>query len=636
PATKQVTDSPSPLHVNPAPSRRLAAVMLADVAGYSRMMERDEAGTHLQLREVRASVTDPAIERHHGRIVRTKGDDILVEFASAVEALSCAVEIQRAMAERNRDLAADSRIEFRIGINLGDILIDGGEIAGDGVNVAARLEALAAPGEVAISQAVREQVRQLVGVRLIDAGHHRVKNISRPIRVFKVSTDPRHQAGRLRRLTRRLRQPLAIGAGTLLVAGIAFVAWRLLDDGSARPFDPPRESLVVLPAAGGADAAGQRLADGLTRTVASALSQGLSGAVVAPSTASTTLAQGADPRMAGRQLNVRYALETTVLSAHDRVRIEARLVATDSGAQLWSSVLDADASNDGTPPAIVGRLAETVTSEVRRVELARAQAADTPPDAYFLTLRASADLPNATTPEAIEAVRQSFARALELQPEYGPALAGLASTTAYQAIEAPDSTLRSQRLAEADRLSQRAVAAAPNSATAWLVRAIVLNFRGELGAAAQAVERSLALNPYEDDAHAEHGRLLVATGRPEQALAAFDRALKLHPEGATVGVHLYNRCRAQLFLGRYQQAIDDCNRSIAFTPDWPDYMMLAAAYAQTGDLARAQQARDELLRRRPQFRLGLLHAEGEAMAPAAAQLREAHLIAGLRKAGVPD
>jgi adenylate cyclase len=138
---------------------------------------------------VRASVTDPAIARHHGSIVRSKGDDFLVEFSSAVEALSCGVEIQRAMAERNRDLAPDSRIEFRIGINLGDILIDGAEIAGDGVNVAARLESLAEPGEVAISQAVREQVRQLVGVRLIDAGHHRVKNISRPIRVFKVSAD---------------------------------------------------------------------------------------------------------------------------------------------------------------------------------------------------------------------------------------------------------------------------------------------------------------------------------------------------------------------------------------------------------------------------------------------------------------
>ena len=165
--------------------------MLADVAGYSAMMERDEAGTHLRLREVRTQITDPAIERHYGRIVRSRGDDMLVEFASAVEALSCAVEIQRAMAEHNRGLAADSRIEFRIGVNLGDILIDGADIAGDGVNVAARLEALAQPGEISISQAVREQVRQLVGVRLTDAGQHRVEE--------HLAADPRLQGQPRRR-----------------------------------------------------------------------------------------------------------------------------------------------------------------------------------------------------------------------------------------------------------------------------------------------------------------------------------------------------------------------------------------------------------------------------------------------------
>ena len=219
--------------------------MLADVVGYSRMMERDESGTHRRLREVRASVTDPAIERHHGRIVRNKGDDILVEFASAVEALSCGVEIQRAMAELNRDLAPDSRIEFRIGINLGDILIDGGEIAGDGVNVAARLEALAAPGEVAISQAVREQVRQLVGVRLIDAGHHKVKNISRPIRVFKVSPD---DGGR--RTTDAWRPARRMRRGLLLIAlslAAAIALWRLVP-WEALQSEPPRQSLAVLPA----------------------------------------------------------------------------------------------------------------------------------------------------------------------------------------------------------------------------------------------------------------------------------------------------------------------------------------------------------------------------------------------------
>src|SRR5262245_7695299 len=190
--------------------------MLADVAGHRALMERDEPGTHLRLREVRDQITNPAIERHYGRVVRSRGDDMLVEFASAVEALSCAVEIQRAMVEYNRGLAAGSRIEFRIGVNLGDILVDGSEIAGDGVNVAARLEALAAPGEISISRAVREQVRQLVGVRLTDAGEHRVKNISRPIRVFKVSLEG---GGRPAAATwMRWRRAVTLG---VLAAGVA-------------------------------------------------------------------------------------------------------------------------------------------------------------------------------------------------------------------------------------------------------------------------------------------------------------------------------------------------------------------------------------------------------------------------------
>jgi len=219
--------------------------MLADVAGYSAMMERDEAGTHLRLREVRTQITEPSIERHYGRIVRSRGDDMLVEFASAVEALSCAVEIQRAMTEYNRGLAADSRIEFRIGVNLGDILIDGADIAGDGVNVAARLEALAQPGEISISQAVREQVRQLVGVRLTDAGQHRVKNISRPIRVFKVNLDGAPGAHAARWM--RWRKPV-VAASAVLVA--AAVAWGVTQHARLaallRPAAPAL-SLAVLP-----------------------------------------------------------------------------------------------------------------------------------------------------------------------------------------------------------------------------------------------------------------------------------------------------------------------------------------------------------------------------------------------------
>ena len=616
-----------------APSRRLAAVMLADVAGYSRLMERDESGTHLRLREVRASVTDPAIARHHGRIVRNKGDDILVEFASAVEALSCAVEIQREMAERNRDLAADSRIEFRIGINLGDILIDGSEIAGDGVNVAARLEALAAPGEVAISQAVREQVRQLVGVRLVDAGQHKVKNISRPIRVYKVSADagrgrPAGWSPGLRRGVRSL----------VWVAGLALVAvalWRLAPWTAMRA-EPPRESLAVLPvAARAADA--QPAADTLTHDLTTALSQTLTGVVVAPSSVAQFRGQSIDAREAGRRLNVRYVVESTVLSAGERMRVSAQLVSAETGAQLWSSTLEAPAAaGEPVPLEILGRLTDTVATEVRRAELARPRASGEADDAYLIALRANMKLPSTAGEDSLREVQSMYEQALAIDPSHAPALSGMAMTFTVLADRAENLARAEALFKEADAYSLRAVAAAPKDHEAWRIRATVLQFQGKPTAASEAIDRALSLNPYANESHAQKGLILFASGHADQSIAAFDRAIRLNPEGQAVGVHLFHRCRAQLYLGRYAEAIESCVRSTAYAPEWTDYMMLTAAYAMHGDRRNAELARDELMKRRPSFRIGWLVDEAGPMNDTLRQQRDQHLVAGLRRAGVPQ
>jgi len=622
----------NPTHEAPsAPTRRLAAVMLADVAGYSRMMERDEAGTHLRLREVRAAVTDPAIARHQGRIVRNKGDDILVEFASAVEALSCAVEIQRALAERNRDLAPDSRIEFRIGINVGDILVDGHEIAGDGVNVAARLEALAAPGEVAISQAVREQVRQLVGVRLIDAGEHRVKNISRPIRVYKVSSDPAAgRRARLRRMALAIRRGAAWAGALLLVAAV----WYGLQPAAVS--EPPRQSALVAPALARAEGAAPA-AEQLTQDLTTALSQTLAGVVVAAGATAQLRGRDLDPRSAGQRLNVRYVVETTVLAVEPRVRVAARLVSAESGAQLWSSTIEHDAvPGEAMPVEVVGRLTDTLAAEVRRAELARPLAPGTEPDAYLLALRATLAVPATDSDAELQAVQQLYERALALDPAHVPALAGLALTLAIQSNHAPDSAAAAPLLARADELTLRAIGTDPKNAEAWRVRATVLQFQGQLAAATEAIERSLALNPYANESHAQRGLILYASGRAEESLAAFDRAIRLNPAGDAVGVHLYHRCRSLLFLGRYAEAIDSCVRATAFAPEWLDYMLLAAAYAMHGDARQAAAARDELLKRRPGFRISWLLQDGAAMHELTRRQRDLHLVAGLRRAGVPE
>ena len=607
--------------------------MLADVAGYSRMMERDEAGTHLRLREVRTTVTDPAIARHHGRIVRTKGDDMLVEFSSAVEALSCAVEIQRAMAERNRDLAADSRIEFRIGINLGDILIDGAEIAGDGVNVAARLEALAAPGEVAISQAVREQVRQLVGVRLIDAGHHKVKNISRPIRVFKVSSEPgprRPTAGWWR--SRRARRS-ALAAGLVALAGIAlwrFVPWHALRT------EPPRQSLVVLPVkARSAD--GRAAAEQLTHDLTTALSQTLAGVVVAPSTAAQLRDPSVDAREAGRRLNVRYVVESTLLAHAPTMRVSAQLVSAETGAQLWSSTIDgAVLPNEPVPVEVLGRLTDTISTAVRRAEVARPLPAGAAADAYLIALRATLTLPTTDSDASVRELQQMYERALELDPQHVPALSGLALTLAVQANRAEDAAAAAPLFARAEEHSLRAVATDPKDPEAWRARATVLQFGGKLAAAAEAIDRALTLNPYSNESHAQRGLILYASGRIEDSVAAFDRAIRLNPAGDVVGAHLFHRCRSLLYLGRYAEAIDSCVRGTAFAPEWLDYMVLTAAYAMQGDARNAALARAELLKRRPSFHVGWLLNESVPIDARTRQARDAHLVAGLRKAGLPE
>jgi class 3 adenylate cyclase/TolB-like protein len=607
--------------------------MLADVAGYSRMMERDEAGTHLRLREVRTSITDPAVARHHGRIVRTKGDDILVEFASAVEALSCAVEIQRAMAERNRDLAPDSRIEFRIGINLGDILIDGAEIAGDGVNVAARLEALAQPGEIAISQAVREQVRQLVGVRLVDAGHHKMKNISRPIRVFKVSSDGPPRRGSASRLSVRhgRRALFWLGAAAL----VAVASWKLLS-GPGQTAEAPRQSLAVLPIKARQPGA-EAVAEQLTLDLTTALSKTLSGIVVAPSMVASLGGEAVDARQAGRRLNVRYVVDATVLSTAPQLRVAAQLVSSHTGAQLWSSTVEGAAqAGEVIPIEVLGRITDTVATEVRRAEIARPLPEGAEPDAYVLALRATLMLPTTDSDAALLDVQRMYERALALDSGHVPALSGMAMTLAVQANRAESASAAAPLMARADDYSQRAVAADPKDHEAWRVRATVLQFQGKLTAAGEAIDRALALNPYANESHAQRGLILYESGRTEESIAAFERAIRLNPQGNVVGIHLFHRCRSLLYLGRYAEAIDSCVRGTAYAPEWLDYMVLTAAYAMQGDERNAALAREELMRRRPSFHIGWLLQDPRPLHERTREQRETRLVAGLRKAGVPE
>ena len=332
-------------------SRKLVAVVMADVVGYSRLMERDEAGTHQRLRTLDADLIAPKIAEHGGRTVKTSGDGMLLEFASATSALRCAVEIQREMGVRNLYVAPDERIEFRIGINLGDIIIEGNDIIGDGVNVAARLETLAEPGGISVASAVWEQVHEDLGIEFIDSGEQHVKNISKPIRVYRVAL------GKGKRVaanvppgvevpTASARRPgdrrFAIAlAGTAAVAAIAFSAWHFTQraaPGTTMVAGPAPRSIIVLPFGAPADDAAMRaLADSLTGDVTRALADNVRDArVVAPSIAAAYRDKSVDARQVGREVNVHYLLEGETGTAGDEIIVTARLIDAGSGKQLGS------------------------------------------------------------------------------------------------------------------------------------------------------------------------------------------------------------------------------------------------------------------------------------------------------------
>jgi len=612
-------------------TRRLAAVMIADVAGYSRLMEQDEAGTHASLNEIRAAVTDPAVRGHGGRIVRSVGDGILVEFSSAASALQAAIEIQRAMAERNRGRPAHERIDHRIGINLGDILVEAHDIAGTGVNVAARLEAIAPPGGIAISAAVREQVRDDLGVDFVDTGEHQVKNLSRPVRVFRVVLEPTR--ARRRRVAWRGRRWAAVAAAAVaLAAGVWFVAHMY----PAAPIPP--QSIVVLPfESAERTEAGDTMAQSLTVQLTGALSQLTGLTIIAPAVAARYAKQRGEVQRIGRELQVRYAVDGRVEPTGGDLRVAAHLVDTGSGGSLWSGEVRAPLAADGTVPlAVIGQLSDSLRAAVRAVELKRMASGGESASLQALTLLATDELEKSIDPQQMPGIRARFERALEMDAGHVPALTGYAHSLVYEADRIERGAQRDAVLRRADEASLRAVRLQPDSAEAWAARANVLFFRGQFDAAAEAVERGLALNPYLVMLQSFSGQIHLAQGRGEQALAAFDRGIALNSTGTERGVLMHFRCRALLLLGRHAEAIDSCERGMAFGPEWSDHMVLAAAYALQGDERRAADARAELLRLQPEFSIRWHAALGTRNTGGAPSAFDQVLYAGLRKARVPE
>jgi adenylate cyclase len=579
--------------------RRLAAILAADVAGYSRLMGVDEEGTLSALKELRRELADPKIKEHRGRIVKTTGDGLLVEFASVVDAVRCAVEVQYEMAERNAGMPEEQRIQFRIGINLGDIIKDGRDIHGDGVNIAARLEALAEPGGICVNRVVRDQVRDKLDFAFEDAGEQRVKNIARPLRVYRI------RPGR--------------SAGDTMGAAQAPLAL------------PDKPSVAVLPFTNmSGDAEQEFVSDGIAEDVITALSRYPSLFVIARNSSFTYKGRAVDVKQVGRELGVRYVLEGSVRKAGNRIRVTAQLVEAGTGNHVWADRYDRDLADIF---AVQDEITEAVTISIAPAiadaELQRA--VRKPPDsldAWAAYQRGLWHLSEAS-PDDNTIAQKFFRQAIDLDPTFaggysGLALAQLQAAAVYQKL----GLLEAQSSAEA--LARRAVALDGADAEARSCLGWALQARGELQGALSEIERALGMSPNLAVAHGQRGATLIFAGRPREGLAAVQTSIRLDPRDPFSAIRLLHIACGLYFSREYEEAIEAAKQLIRSYPDFPMiYRWPAAALGQLGRTAEAKEALDKAV----------------SLAPAAFDMYvrkrvpwfrpedHAHLVEGLRKAG---
>jgi TolB-like protein/class 3 adenylate cyclase/Flp pilus assembly protein TadD len=535
--------------------RKLAAILAADVAGYSRLMGADEEGTLARLKALRRELFAPKIAEHRGRIVKTTGDGLLVEFASPVEAVRCAGEIQKAMREREGSLPEDQRIEIRVGINLGDVIIDEDDVYGDGVNIAARLEALADPGGVVISSTVFEQVRDRVPDSFEDLGDQQVKNIARPVRVYRVVTERRREAA-----TGPVALPL-----------------------------PDKPSIAVLPFANmSGDPEQEYFADGMVEEIITALSRIRWLFVIARNSSFTYKGQAVDVKQVGRELGVRYVLEGSVRKAGGRVRITAQLIDALSGSHLWADRFDGSLEDvfelqDRVASSVAGVIEPALQAAEMRRSAARPA---TDLTAYDVYLRALA-ITSSITKERFFAALGLLEQAISIDPNYGPALS-LAAICHRRLVrdgwaDEPETSRR-----KAMDLARQALQVGDNNPGILADVALVLAYFGEdIDAMIGLVDCALALNPSFARGWLRSGILRTFAGEPDLAIEHIETSLRLSPR-ERMGSPLFSIGQAQFFKRQFAEAASKLRLSIQDQPgNAVSHRFLAACYAHMGRLDEA-------------------------------------------------
>jgi adenylate cyclase len=588
-------------------TRKIAAILVSDVVGYSRLAGADEDRILARLRALRSDLIDPTIAVHHGRIVKRTGDGSIIEFRSVVDAVRCATEVQHAMVERNAGVAPDKRIEFRIGIHLGDVVEEAdGDLMGDGVNIAARLEGIAAPGAICLSEDAYRQVKGRLDLAVTDLGPTQLKNIAEPIRVYSLQVGVPAQARSAEPMAlapqkRRFRlSPLAAALSALLVV-IAGGAWWFLaanrpaSFATKTPAEAARFSIVVLPFANLSGDPGQDyLIDALTDELTTSLARIRGSFVIARNTAMTFKGKAVDAKAIGKDLGVRYVLEGSVQPSGDRMRVNAQLIDAGSGAHLWAEQFDTPRADLlQTQDAIVTHLARAVDFQLTEAEAARLKRTPTANrDAEDLALQCNAGTWKAgSIGKEADAAYALCEQALAIDPNNVSALMGLANKFFMLAALGGSRDPKGD-LERADELDSKARALDPDWSWNHDLKGMILRFQARYPEAVAEHERALALDPSNVDAAANLGWDHVFFGHFDKGLEYFDKAIRTSPYDPSLASWYGGKAWVDFGLKNYDQSIEWARQAIAINPNYVQYIhsVLVAALALTGHDAEAREA----------------------------------------------
>ncbi len=642
--------------------RRLAAVFAADVVGYSRLVRADEEGTIARVKALRAELLEPKVAEHRGRIVKFMGDGLLAEFASVVDAVRAACDIQHEMSERNAGHPDAKQIILRIGINLGDVIIDGDDIQGDGVNVAARLEGLAPPGGIYISGAAHEQVRDRLDIPFTDMGEQVVKNIDRPVHIYSASefSDVSVSSAAVHAAAGQLAQPSKFYAsrtaftrytsiGLVLLGILAGVGWywrsALINGGRDAAIDNATQrsavSIMVLPFTNATgDPRQDYIADGLTASVTSDLSRIRDAFVVATATAFSYKNKPVNLQQLGTEQGVRFVLQGSVQRGGNRIRINAQLADTQTNAQLWAETFEGDPANlFALQDQVTARIGNSIGREMVVLAARENETRISNPKAADFILRATAGFTRPQSIKNLEQIEGWYRQALELDPQNATAMAGLARALVIQAFNfgrklSPE--IKEMKFVEGRDYALKAKELDPNNPRLYGILALYYSTHNNFPAQKRASETWLSLDPKNPMAYNFVANTEIYSGNYQKAIELLDQGTALDPKHPSVLLAV-SYFRAYFLLGNNNSTIEWGQRALELNPRFSEaHVFLAMAYALNGDDAKAREAVANLNQLNPKFKLTNFRKPQTSRPAAHNDAYSEKLLPAGRKAGLPE